>query len=71
MKFPLFRLPRSNGMLFSIRTYLINMNDLCTNPAWAKRMHRVMKNLHPKIKDYKGITRFQEPLVDWLSQFDK
>ena len=67
----LFRLPRSNGMLFGIRTYLINMNDLCTNPVWAKRMHRVMKNLHPEIKDYKGITRYHETLTNWLSQFDK
>ena len=67
----LFRLPRSNGMLFGIRTYLISMEDLCTNPEWAKRMHRVMKNLNLEIKDYKGITRYHETLVNWLSQFDK
>jgi|TARA_B110000967_G_C18896009_1_gene570701 hypothetical protein len=66
----LFRLPRSNGMLFGIRTYLISMEDLCKNPLWAQRMHRVVKSLHPEIMDYKGITRYHKTLQDWLSQFD-
>lgn len=67
----LFRLPRSNGMLFGIRTYLISMEDLCENPAWAQRMHRVVKTLHPELMDYKGITRYHKALQSWLSQFDQ
>jgi len=67
----LFRLPRSNGMLFGVRAYLISMEDLCTNPAWAQRMHRVMETLHPELIDYKGITRYHKALVGWLSQFDQ
>ncbi|WP_394700555.1 heme-dependent oxidative N-demethylase family protein [Thiomicrorhabdus sp.] len=30
------RMPRSNALLFSIRTYLISLNDLITNPDWAR-----------------------------------
>lgn len=64
------RLARSNALLFSIRTYLISLNDLVTNPEWAKRLHRVIRDLPEPIADYKGISRYREPLVQWLSQFD-
>ncbi len=38
----LFRLPRSNGMLFSVRGYLASMEDLCnTNPQWGKRLYKI------------------------------
>jgi hypothetical protein len=65
------RLPRSNALLFSIRTYLISLNDLAQNPAWAKRLHRVIRDLPESIAEYKGISRYREPLVQWLSQFDQ
>lgn len=66
----LWRLPRSNGILFSIRTYLINMNDLVTVPKWAKRMHRVLKTLPQDLVDYKGLSRYRDVTVDWLSTYD-
>ena len=62
----LARLPRSNGMLFAIRTYLISLRDLATNPAWARRMHEVLKTLPPEIANYKGMSRTQEPMIAWL-----
>ena len=64
------RLPRSNGLMFSIRTYLISLNELVTNPVWAKRLHRVLRDLPAPIADYKGMTRYRQPLLEWLSQFD-
>lgn len=67
---PLHRLPRSNAIVFPVRTYLLSLNDIATNPAWAKRMHRVMKTLNPQLIDYKGFSRYHAPMVEWLSQFD-
>ena len=64
------RMPRSNSLLFSIRTYLISLEDIATNPAWAKRMHRAMKTLPEALVDYKGLTRFHPMVVEYLSQFD-
>ncbi len=64
------RMPRSNALLFSIRTYLISLEDLVTNPAWAKRMHRTMKTLPEALIDYKGLSRYHPLLVEYLSQFD-
>ncbi|OAL83109.1 heme-dependent oxidative N-demethylase family protein [Acinetobacter terrae] len=64
------RLAYSNALLFSIRTYLISLNDLSKNPAWGKRLHRVIRDLPQPIANYKGISEYREPLVQWLSQFD-
>ncbi|WP_295478015.1 DUF3445 domain-containing protein [uncultured Pseudomonas sp.] len=64
------RLPRSNALLFSIRTYLISMDELVGNRAWARRMHRVIRDLPDAIADYKGMTRYRQTLVDWLRPFD-
>ena len=66
----LWRLPRSNAIVFSIRCYLISMQELVTIPQWGRRMHRVLKNLHPALIDYKGLTRYRDVVVEWLSKYD-
>jgi len=66
----LFRLPRSNAIVFSIRCYLISLKDIATYPRWAKRLHRVQKTMHPDLIEYKGMTKFHPFVVQWLSQFD-
>lgn len=66
----LWRLPRSNAIAFSVRGYLISMNELVTIPKWGKRMHRVLKTLPPALVDYKGLTRYRDTVVEWLSRFD-
>lgn len=66
----LWRLPRSNAILFVIRCYLINMQDLVTVPKFARRFHRVLKTLPPELADYKGLTRYQQMTVDYLARHD-
>jgi len=39
-------------------------------PKWARRVHRVLKNLHPALVDYKGLTRYRDAVVEWLAPFD-
>ncbi len=65
------RMPRSNALMFSIRTYLMSLEDICTNPEWARRLHRVMKTLPEPLIEYKGLSRYHDILVDYLSQFDR
>ena len=67
---PLHRLPRSNAIVFPIRTYLAPLSELVTHPKWARRLHRVMKSLHPDLADYKGMTRYHAAMVEYLSKFD-
>ncbi|WP_321806325.1 DUF3445 domain-containing protein [Burkholderia sp. BCC1993] len=64
------RLPRSNALMFGIRTYLCSMADLVGNPVWARRLHRVLRDLPDPIAEYKGMTRYRHTLVEWLSRFD-
>ena len=64
------RMPRSNALMFSIRTYLASFEDLCSNPEWARRLHRVMKTLPEPLIEYKGLSRYHPMLVEWLSQYD-
>jgi hypothetical protein len=66
----LFRLPRSNAIVFSVRCYLISMNEIATYPRWVKRLHRVLRGLHPDLIEYKGMTKFHPTTVTWLSSFD-
>ncbi|MGA8706544.1 MAG: DUF3445 domain-containing protein [Steroidobacteraceae bacterium] len=66
----LWRLPRSNGVVFMVRTYMLSLADLVTVPKWARRVHRVLRDLHPALADYKGLTRHRPIAVQWLSQFD-
>jgi hypothetical protein len=66
----LWRLPRSNAILFSIRCYLISLNELVTIPERGRRMHRVLKSLHPALVDYKGLARYRDAVVEWLAKFD-
>jgi hypothetical protein len=66
----LWRLPRSNAVLFGIRCYLISVRELATVPKWARRVHRVLKNLHPALVEYKGLTRYRDAVVEWLAPYD-
>jgi hypothetical protein len=66
----LWRLPRSNAVVFSIRCYLMSVRELATIPKWARRVHRVLKTLHPALVDYKGLTRYRDSVVAWLAPYD-
>ncbi|ULJ75528.1 heme-dependent oxidative N-demethylase family protein [Rhizobium gallicum] len=66
----LWRLPRSNAILFVIRCYLMNMGELVTVPKWARRMPRVLRTLPPELIDYKGLTRYREDTINWLAKYD-
>ena len=66
----LTRLPRSNAILFGIRGYLIRLEELTRVRKWAKRMHRVIRDLHPEIAAYKGMAGYRQIVVDYLANFD-
>jgi hypothetical protein len=66
----LTRLPRSNAILFGIRGYLIRLEELVRVKKYAKRMHRVLRDLHPEIIEYKGMPRYRQMIIDYLAPFD-
>ena len=65
-----FRLARSNALLFSIRCYLASLQELATYPRWAARLHRVLGSLPPELAQYKGLTRYRPAVLQWLAAHD-
>jgi hypothetical protein len=66
----LHRLPRSNAIVFPIRAYLIKFEELVTVPKWGRRLHRVVRDLHPDLAAYKGFLRNRDLMANWLAQYD-
>ena len=64
------RLPRSNGLMFPIHTYLISLEELVTNPVWTRRLHQVLTNLPPDLVEYKGLSAYHDIVLTWLSQYN-
>lgn len=66
----LYRLPRSNAVLFSIRCYLLPIRDIMTVPKWRKRLHRVLRDLDPALSSYKGLDLYRPTVVEFLRSSD-
>ncbi len=66
----LHRLPRSNAIVFPIRCYLIRFEELVTVPKWARRLHRVVRDIPDELATYKGFLRNKPLMLDYLSKYD-
>ena len=66
----LFRLPRSNAILFGVRAYLASLEELSRVVKWRKRLHRVLRDLPTALVEYKGLARYRALAVDFLAQGD-
>ncbi|WP_142781813.1 DUF3445 domain-containing protein [Agrobacterium sp. T29] len=65
----LYRLPKSNAIIFVLRNYLASFRELARCRKWAIRMHRVLRDLDPTLERFAYTTNRSE-IVEWLSQFD-
>jgi len=66
----LYRLPRSNAIAFDIRCYLASFDELASVPKWARRLHRVVRDIHPDLAAYKGFLRNRDMMAAWLARHD-
>ncbi|WP_339226177.1 DUF3445 domain-containing protein [Oceanobacillus sp. FSL K6-2867] len=64
----LFRLPLSNGILFSIHTHLIPFEELIKNNLWMHRTYNVIKELPNDLAEYKGFISFRDTILKYLEQ---
>ncbi|MDI7743819.1 DUF3445 domain-containing protein [Lysinibacillus fusiformis] len=62
----LFRLPASNGILFSLHTYLKPFEQLIENDLYKKRLQSVIKEIPDYMADYKGFSGYQDIIVQYL-----
>ena len=66
----LYRLPRSNALVFPIRCYMLKFQDLMTIPKWGRRLHRVIRDLPDELATYKGFIDNREIMLEYLAPFD-
>lgn len=64
----LFRLPGSNGILFSIHTHLMALDELVQNEEWATRFYHVLTDLPDYIAEYKGFISYKDKMVEFLKK---
>jgi hypothetical protein len=46
------------------------MEELVSSPKWARRFHRVLRDLPDELAEYKGLVRYRPTTVEWLSKYD-
>ncbi len=64
----LFRLPGSNGLLFTIHTHLLSLEEFAGNHEWADQFYQILLELPDHIADYKGISLFREVVIEYLKE---
>jgi dimethylamine monooxygenase subunit A len=64
----LFRLPRSNSILFSIHTHLISLERLTGKREWLEQFYEILQELPPHIVDYKGLSLFKNTVLEYLKE---
>ncbi|WNB91715.1 DUF3445 domain-containing protein [Bacillus sp. NEB1478] len=64
----LFRLPRTNSILFTIHTHLLSLENLTSNPAWLQQFYDILSELPSQIYDYKGISLYRDEVLAYLSE---
>lgn len=66
----LWRLPRSHAIAFSIRCYLLKLEELVTVPGWGRRFARVLETLPPELIAYKGLAPYIAPVAAYIAAHD-
>lgn len=64
----LFRLPKSNGILFSIHTSLLPIEELQKNNEWLTRFYHVLTDLPDQIAQYKGFLSYKDKMIQYLEE---
>jgi dimethylamine monooxygenase subunit A len=62
----LFRLPRTNGILFTIHSHIISLEKLVRKKEWTEQFYRILLELPSEIADYKGLKLFKGAVIDYL-----
>jgi hypothetical protein len=60
--------PARGAALFTIRTYLYDLNDLRGDLATRDSLVAALLSMSPESRAYKGLAGHFDPLVQWLSQ---
>lgn len=62
------RLPRSGGVVFTIRTYFHPVTDICHEPYVPGRLASAVRSWTDDVSRYKGKERYEEVLLEYLDK---
>lgn len=62
------RLPRSGGVVFTIRTYFIPITEICEEPHIPRRLYDGMLSWSEDVAEYKGYEKYRDILLPHLLQ---
>jgi len=65
------RLPRSGGVVFTIRTYFHPITEICEEPYVPGRLASAVRSWGSDVSRYKGKERYEEVLLEYLDQKHK
>lgn len=60
------RLPRSGGVVFTIRTYFTPLTEICKEPHVPRRLLDGMKSWEDDVADYKGFEKYKDVVLPYL-----
>ncbi|CAM3854019.1 heme-dependent oxidative N-demethylase family protein [Mesobacillus thioparans] len=64
----LFRLPKSNGILFTIHTHMLPLGTFIQHTPWLKQFSAILKELPEFIAEYKGISLYRHAVLEYLEE---
>jgi hypothetical protein len=67
----LHRLPRSGGVVFTIRTYFHPITEICEEPFVPGRLASAVRSWGDDVSRYKGKERYEDVLLEFLDQKHK
>ncbi len=64
----LFRLPKTNGILFTIHTHTLPLETFIQHTPWLEQFYKILQELPDFIADYKGIGLFRQQVLNYLAE---
>ncbi|TKA56300.1 hypothetical protein B0A49_11229 [Cryomyces minteri] len=65
------RLPRSGGVVFTIRTYFHPITSICAEPYIPRRLASAVRSWGSDVSKYKGRERYGDVLLEYLDRRDR
>ena len=63
-----FRLSRSGGVVFTIRTYFHPITEICKEPYVPGRLASAVRSWGDDVSRYKGKEKYQDVLLEYLDK---
>ncbi len=64
----LFRLPKSNAILFTIHSHMLPLERFIEHTPWLEQFYKILKELPDFIVDYKGISQYRKQVLQYLEE---